>query len=200
MADQQQNNPANDDPTPMQPGVVVKPGAADSVPAQAPAAPIPEQRTIVDDTGISWTASEFIAHEKGGNWYATLAGVAVLAAAIVGLITKDYITAGIIVFCALLFGIYGARQPRQIPYRVGEEGVTVGQKHHLYEEFRSFSIAQEGAFPSIVFMPLKRFAPATTIYYDPTDEEQIINRLLDRLPFEEHKSDLLDQFLHRIRF
>jgi hypothetical protein len=35
-------------------------------------------------------------------------------------------------------------------------------------------VVPEGAFNSIVFMPLKRFAVPLSIYYDPKDEDKII--------------------------
>lgn len=153
-----------------------------------------------DDQGLSWTASEFIAHEKSASWYLSLAGVAVLGAALVYLLTRDVISAAVVLVGALFLGIYAARQPRQLEYRVDTAGIGIGPKRYGYEEFRSFSVAQEGAFSSIVFMPLKRFAPTTTIYYAPDDEDQIINLLAVRLPMEEHRGDAVENLMRRIRF
>jgi hypothetical protein len=61
-------------------------------------------------------------------------------------------------------------------------------------------VVPEGAFSSIVFMPLKRFAPLTTIYYAPEDESKIITILTDRLPFEERKAAAIDSLMKRVRF
>jgi len=196
-----------------QPGAVISPGAAPS-PTPPPPAPQPEQPAPVvppepvsqpagsqrDDQGLSWTASEFIAHEKSASWYLSLAGVAVLGAALVYLLTRDVISAAVVLVGALFLGIYAARQPRQLEYRVDTAGIGIGPKRYGYEEFRSFSVAQEGAFSSIVFMPLKRFAPTTTIYYAPDDEDQIINLLAVRLPMEEHRGDAVENLMRRIRF
>ena len=153
-----------------------------------------------EDGGISWTASEFIAHEKSGGWYLRLALVSLFIAGVVVLLTRDKISAVVVLVGAVLFGIVASRQPRQLDYSIDNEGVTIGQKRIPYEQFRSFSVVPEGAFSSIVFMPLKRFATTTTIYFAPGDEERIINLLSDRLPFEEQHHDPIEKLMRRVRF
>ncbi len=155
---------------------------------------------ISNNADVSWTASEFIAHEKSAGWYAMLGLAAVIIAAIVFLLTKDKISTTVVIFGALTLGVYGSRQPRQLDYTVDSSGIKIGQKFHAYDEFRSFAILPEGAFSSIVFMPLKRFAPLTTIYYAPADEDKIVALLAERLPLEERQLDAVDQFMRRIRF
>ena len=115
-------------------------------------------------------------------------------------LTKDSISAIAVVVGAFAFGYYGARQPRQLEYQLDSNGVTIGPKFYAYSGFRSFAIAPEGAFSSIVFMPLQRFAPLTTIYYAPDDEERIISLLSNIMPVEEHRSDFVDNLMRRIRF
>jgi hypothetical protein len=208
-------------PPAVAPGAVISPGNASNEAATTPAAETrvpdnqaqqyqsPESQTepLADepktqnpDSEIYWTASEFIAHEKSAGWYARLAGASVLLAFIVWLLTKDKISAIVVIVVALLFAIVASRQPRELQYGLDPGGVTVGQRYIPYEEFRSFSVVPEGAFLSIVFMPLKRFATITTIYFAPENEDRIVRLLTDRLPFEEHKHDLLEQFMRRIRF
>jgi hypothetical protein len=149
---------------------------------------------------VSWTASEFVAHEKSASWYGGLAIIAVIIAAFVYLLTRDPVSTVVVLVCAAALGVLGAKKPRQLQYRLDGGGITVGQKHYSYDGFRSFSVVPEGAFSSIVFMPLKRFAPLTTIYYAPADEGKIIGMLTDRLPFEEHKAAAIDSLMQRIRF
>ena len=129
-----------------------------------------------------------------------LAVVALIIAATIYAITRDLISSVVVLVGAAALGIFGARKPHQLEYRLDGSGLTVGQKHYAYEAFRSFAIVPEGAFSSIVFMPLKRFAPLTTIYYAPDDEDKIVDLLADRLPFEERKADAVDTLMHRIRF
>lgn len=156
---------------------------------------------VIDEEGsIVWTASEFIAHEKAASWYGTLALVAVIATAFVYLLTKDEISSVVVIVCALAFGFYAGRQPQQVRYVLADFGVGVGDKFYPFEEFRSFTIARDGAFSSIIFYPLKRFSTFTTIYYAPENEEQIVDILAERLPFEEHQPDPVDRLMRKVRF
>lgn len=163
--------------------------------------PFAEQTAPVDVTEpIEWTASEFIAHDKSGVWYGGLATAAVVLAGIVLLLTHDFISAGVIIFGALLFGVYANRKPRQLPYRLTHHGLDVGQRHYDLHQFRSFSIVPEGVFSSIVLMPLRRFAPLTTIYYAPEDEARIVAVLSQQLPHAEHHPDPVERLMRLIRF
>jgi drug/metabolite transporter (DMT)-like permease len=141
-----------------------------------------------------------VAHQKTPGWYGLLALVAIIISALVFLTTGDIISTSVVLIAALFFAIYAARQPRQLQYQLGDSGVTIGEKYYGFEEFRSFALVPEGAFSSIVFMPMKRFAPLRTIYYAPADEHRIVERLIDCLPFEEHQGDMVDGLMRRIRF
>ncbi len=208
--------PAGGTPSNQQPGQVIAPGqtaepastggptpppkpAEPTEPAEQPAAP-PKPTPAAADGSVSWTASEFVAHEKSTGWYAALTLVAIIITAVVFLITRDKISSGVVLVCALALAVLAARKPRQQQYTVDSGGITVGQKHFDYGMFKSFAVVPEGAFSSIVLTPLKRFAPLTTIYYAPEDEEQIVALLTDHLPFEEHKLDMVDNLMRRIRF
>ncbi len=141
-----------------------------------------------------------MAHDKSAGWYTALAVGTLLLAGGIYLLTRDFISTGVIVVAGILLGVYAGHQPRQLEYSVSHHGFTVGQKQFSYEEFRWFSIAPEGAFSSLVFMPLKRFAATTTIYYPPEAEERILTIITNHLPMEEHRSDAVDKLLRRIRF
>lgn len=160
--------------------------------------------TAIPPTGpegsITWTASEFIAHQKTPLWYLSLGVAAAVLAVIVWLLTKDVVSPAVIIIGALLLAIYGARQPRQIQYRLDQKGIHVGSRQYAYQEFRSFSIIPEGAFNSIVLTPLKRFSLLLTIYYAPEDEQKIVALLSERLPMEPRRKDAIDRLMWRIRF
>jgi hypothetical protein len=190
-----------------------------SAPAEQPAAqpsyaveaPAPDQQAPEHDynsgpasqpTGgsIAWTASELIAHSKTPGWYGTLFAAAVVIAALVWFFTKDIFSSVIVVLALGVLAAYASRTPRELEYAVDEEGLMIGQKHYDYASFKSFSIIPEGHFSSIELMPLKRFSPPITIYYDPADEDAIAGALASHLPFEHHKRDAIDQLMRRIRF
>ena len=161
---------------------------------------VSQPRTVDTGYSITWTASEFVAHQKSAQWYFVLAAIAIVSSVVVFFVTHDIVSSIVILLAAIAFGVVAARQPRELSYQLDEFGLTIGTRHYSYMEFRSFSIVQEGAFSSIVFMPLKRFMPLTTIYYDPNDEERIVELLSAVLPFEPRRHDPVDNLLWRIRF
>jgi hypothetical protein len=149
---------------------------------------------------ISWTASEFIAHDKTFGWYVGLAVVALILAAGIHLITKDLVAPAVVIVAAAFLGYFGSHKPRELEYRLDQKGVSIGERQFSYNAFRSFSVIPEGAFSSIVFMPLKRFALPLTLYYAPRDETNIVNILSNQLPLEERRPDAIDRLMRRIRF
>jgi len=152
------------------------------------------------DQEVSWTASEFIAHHKSPVWYFGLALCGSVLAALVYLITRDKITLAIILFCFLVFGIVAGRQPRILAYHLDVSGLSVGERHYPYETFKAFALVDEGTFTSLVFLPLKRFGTTLTVYFDPEDEDHILDVLSEYLPLEQGKLDLFESLMHRVRF
>ncbi len=164
--------------------------------------PIPQTDlgTSKNPTTISWTASEFVAHEKSSGWYGLLGLATLVLAAFVYLISRDAVSVAVVIVGAIFLGIYAASKPRQLEYKLDHQGLNIDTKHWSYSEFRSFSVVPEKAFSSIIFMPLKRFAVPITIYYAPEDEDKILNLLAERLPFEQPPRDAVDSLMRRIRF
>jgi hypothetical protein len=149
---------------------------------------------------ISWSASEFIHHDKSMSWY----GVAVLVIIIstVGgyLLMKDVITPIAIITLGAIMLVVGSRKPKTFNYRVSMKGLLIGEKEYSYDEFQSFSIIEEGPIESIMLIPQKRWAPALNIYFAPDDGQKIFDTLSAFLPFEQREKDMVDKFLHKIRF
>lgn len=150
---------------------------------------------------ISWTASEYIAHQKSALWYLALGIASILFAVLVYFITnRDILSVVVVLLAATVLGIYAAKKPREQHYSISASGVSIGPKIYSYGLLKTFSIINEGAFSSITFLPLKRFMPAISIYYDPQDEEKIVETLSNYLPMDVQKRDVVDNFMRRIRF
>ncbi|HSW79702.1 MAG TPA: hypothetical protein VLG47_02905 [Candidatus Saccharimonadales bacterium] len=161
--------------------------------------PVP-QPSPKNESSFKWAASEFIAHQKSIGWYSVLILVTIVVAGGVFFLTHDKISTFVILIVALVFGVAASRKPRIIEYVVDNSGLSIGQHFYEYAVFRSFAILQDGPFTSIVFMPIKRFMPLITVYYDPKDEQKIMSILSNRMPLDTHRLDFMDQFMRRIRF
>lgn len=171
---------------------------ADAIPTQFMAEEGDSLDTPESDE-VSWSASEFIAHEKTPLWYMSLAGVAAVLVLAVFFLFHDMVAAFAIIFVAILFGFLAAHKPRVLNYHIGPAGLTIDRKMYNFAEFKSFGVIDEGAFSSITFMPMKRFMPTLSIYYPPEEEETIVNALSNYLPFAPVSHDLIDRLMHRIR-
>lgn len=199
----------------MQPGETITPGtdkpsAAETAvpPTQPEATPQPIQlEQATDEPGIkieaptvSWTASEYVSHEKGASWFVMVALALVVAAVLAYVLTKDIVAVVVIAITGVTFGVFSARSPRVLNYSIGQQGVQIGQRLYPFNEFKSFAISEEGPLPSVLLMPLKRFLPPITVFFDPQNGDDIIATLSDYLPFEHKKPDAVDKFMSRIRF
>ncbi len=173
-----------------------------SQPAFTTQRPEVETGDVLSPSGneLSWTASEFIAHSKEPSWYMALFGGAFVLSLLVYVATRDVVAAVVVIVGAILFGVSASRPPRQMTYTLSQKGLAIGSRIFLYKDFRSFSVVDEGAFSSIVLMPLKRFAPPLSLYYHPADAQRIVSVLAEHLPLQEHKHDLTETLMRRIRF
>ena len=196
------------------------PQEAQPVAVEAPAPQQSEEQAVVwqfrqDDDGsdvgvqsnslashevVSWTASEYIAHEKSGSWYLVLSVTALGFAAAVWLLTRELVSPIVILVMGLAFGTFAARKPQELTYELTNSALRVGERTYPYSLFKSFTIVEEGAIHSILLMPLQRFMPPLSIYYDPVDEEKIAEALQSYLPYEDRRQDVVDRFMRKIRF
>jgi len=149
---------------------------------------------------IQWQASEFVDHDKNNNWFLLLGGATVLVCGVIYLLSGSIFSVVVIACAALAFGVTANQKPRTLRYSLLPTGLKVGDKQYRYEDFRSFSIMQDGALWSIVLQPVKRLMPLLTIYIDPNDGERIFDVLASQIPHEQHEMDGVDRFLKRIRF
>ncbi len=159
----------------------------------------PESPTDSGQT-VSWTASEFIAHEKNFGWFVLLALATAALMLVVYVMTRDIVSAAIVLIAATLFGIYAVRKPRVLPYTVDSHGIQIGNKQYPYGLFKAFSVIQEGGIRSLMLLPLKRFMPPISLYMDPEDEGRITEVLSDYLPTEQRQQDPVERLMRRLRF
>ena len=161
--------------------------------AQPPAVETPNSNEI------SWTASEFIEHKKTSGWYFVLF-LATIGLAAAAFFVADLVASIMIIVAAVLFGIIASRKPRELTYIINSSGITVGNKKFPYASFKSFSLIQEGGIQSIWLLPAKRFDPGLSIYFAPTEGQNIVNLLGTFIPYEDRKLDPVDKLMHRLRF
>ncbi len=152
------------------------------------------------DGTVTWTASEFIHHEKGIGWYGALGLVSLIVSALVYLGTKDVVSAGVMLLAAVIFGVYAGYKPRVRKYSLSYDSLQIDARTFSLQDFRYFSISHDGAITSIMLVPLKRFMLPLTLYVGVDVEQRVLEVLDNTLPLEKARTDTIDALMRRIRF
>lgn len=155
---------------------------------------------LEDTAMVQWRASEFIDHQKSPTWFLQLSVGAILVSGLMYLITRDIFSSVVVFLAFAALGFFAKQKPRTLTYSLLPTTVKIGERSYSYDDFRTFSVVQDGALFSILLQPLKRFMPPLTIYFDPQDGERIFDALAAHIPHEERAQDPIDRFMRKIRF
>jgi hypothetical protein len=148
---------------------------------------------------ISWSAPEFVMHEKSPNWFMGLIVISILIGAGIYLLTRDFLSVAVIVLALIIIGKYSLRQPKMINYTMDDHGVNIGDRNFRYDQFKHFSAVAEGDLISINFSPMKRFSlPVGACCTMGDEEDMVLDYLSDRLPIEEYRPDVFDNLIQRL--
>ncbi len=186
--------------TPVAPFSAISEPPQPAAPDVDPSQPVTESTQEDSGAHIEWTASEYITNPKSAGWFGALAIGSVVLAIVVFIVTREWLSAIIIGILGIIVGIFAARQPQTLSYRIDSNGLQVGDKFYPYGSFKTFSVAREHAIGFIQLLPLKRFMPPLVIHYAPEDEDRIAEVLASYLPYEEHKADMVDSLTRKLRF
>jgi len=161
---------------------------------QDPVASESKQKTV------AWQATEFIEHHHGSSWYAVLALSTLAIAAIVFFSSShDYIAAFIILVLGAVVGMYASHKPGTASYEITHDGLKINDKTYRYGDYKSFAVINEGDLSSVNLIPLKRFLPPVSAYFDNKDEQKITNALGGHLPYEPRQLDSIERLSRRLR-
>jgi hypothetical protein len=149
---------------------------------------------------VKWTASEYVDHAKGPAWFALMGVALFVIVGVLYFVTKDLLASVLVGLAGITFGVFAGRRPQVLEYSISPGGITIGQRTHTFDDFKSFSLTESGPLPAILLLPLKRFLPPITIFYDPKEEDKIIDALADYLPHEDREPDVVDRLMSKIRF
>lgn len=149
---------------------------------------------------FKWTAVDSFSAKKRIGWYLALLTVTIVFSLIVYLLTKDKITVSVIIVCGVLLGFYAAKKPKDVSYAIDDKGFSIGSKHYLFDNFRSFELVIEEDNISAVLIPLRRFLPYTYINFNSEIQNSILPPLYDNLPHESKRVDIIERTFRRIGF
>ena len=147
---------------------------------------------------ITWEAEEYVVKTHNFWWYLGLFFVAVALSAL-AIFFKGWTFLILIILSVITILVYSLRPPRKIHYQLDNKGLTEGNQHHAYEEFRAFGILKEDSHYSAILIPKKRFGLQVKVYFPEGSGEMIVDQLGNHLPMEEIKLDFLDKIVNFLR-
>jgi hypothetical protein len=149
---------------------------------------------------ITWSAAEYIEHQKSPMWFATVFLAIVVATAIVYLITEDLISSVAILIIGVAFTAFAGRPPQTLEYSLDGTGVHIDTKSYPYSRFRSFAILDDQPVPTIMLIPIRRFDLPINLHFDGADGDKIVDILGKFLPGEQRNAPPVDRLMSKIRF
>jgi hypothetical protein len=209
MDEQQKNEPQVPPSVPEEPPVNIVQQAPLEVPEvlpQTPATPPslftkPESSQQKNgDRNVTWTASGSNIYQKSASWYLVLLVSTIALACLLYFFTKSIVTPVVVIACGIIFGVYGNRRPDELEYTLDRQGIRIGSRHYLYDEFRLFVVTPDLPIHEVLLMPTKRFMPPLSVQYGADIENKVLGVLAEHLPFEERQPDLIDSLMHRMHF
>jgi hypothetical protein len=162
-----------------------------------------EPKSVDDQPGqviLSWSASEFVQHDKSNRWYFNLGVGAVTVAILTFVITRQILSAVVILLMAVMFGLYGRTKPKTLQYAVQTDGIIVGNDFLTYDTIKSFSVIAENGMPYVQILLQKRLSIPVNIYADPAQLDQVATILGQYIPYDQKKRDIADIISSRLRF
>lgn len=158
------------------------------------AAPAPAAKNV------SWEAPEYIEHHHGAGWYTALLAVTLALATIVYFVSsRDLIATIIVLILGVIVGAFARYKPGIAKYEINSVGLSINGKTYRYGDYKSFAIIREGVLSSASLLPMKRFTPPVTAYFEPSEEKTMVAALGDYLPYEDRKLDAVERLSRRLR-
>jgi hypothetical protein len=149
---------------------------------------------------VSWEASEFIEHHHGSGWYTLLVISTILLAVIdFFLSSRDIVASIIIIALGVVVGMFASHKPEVAKYEITNSGLKVNDKVYKYGDYKSFAVIDEGPLSSLNLIPLKRFLPPVSAYFEDKDEKKITDALGNYLPYEPRQLDGIERLSRRLR-
>lgn len=158
--------------------------------------PTSQNSSPLDDAEVvQWQAPEYIHRYKSPLWYGLflLVTVALVAAAI--FLMQSITFAVLILVMAFALFVYSARPPHMMNYTLSEKGLYINDTLHGFAEFKAFGILRDTDHFSLELVPVRRFRPRVSVYFNETEGEAIVDILGTRLPMQDIEPDAFDKIV-----
>jgi hypothetical protein len=159
-----------------------------------------EQAMISSQDRFVWETPAFEKHIRGRAWYFAFAVLAVLLIAY-AVWTANFLFAFIIFLSAIIMLLVGGQEPRNVLVQVGDNGVVIDGRLHLFQELGNFGIVYQPPISKVLYLE-PRATLSQRLRVDLADQDPIELRnhlrqfVQEDLDLQgEHLSDILGRLL-----
>jgi hypothetical protein len=159
-----------------------------------------EEVMIGSQDRFVWEMPAFQRYERGKTWYFGLAVLAVLMIAY-AVWTANFLFAFIIFLSAIILLLVGVQDPRRVLVQVGNNGIVVDGKLHLFQDIGNFAIIYQPPLSKVLYLePKATLAQRLRLELMDQDPVELRSHLRQYLREDldlqgEHLSDILGRLL-----
>ena len=150
---------------------------------------------ITGDVLHEWTIQEYDQHERGTWWYILMLSVGLVLVAY-GLFTQNFLFSLIIILAAIILFLQSHQSPLQVPFRIAELGLMVGNRFYPYTELERFYIIYNPSEVKTLFIETKSVLRPTLrvplLDQDPVTVRQTLLEFLEE-DMEKEQEPLADR-------
>lgn len=159
-----------------------------------------EDAMISSQDRFVWEMPAFDKHERGKTWYFGLAVLSVLLIAY-AVWTANFLFAFIIFLSAIIILLVGSQEPRHILVQIGDNGIVVDGKLHLFQDIGNFGIVYQPPMAKVLYIePKATLAQRMRLELIDQDPVELRSHLRQYLQEDldlqgEHLSDIIGRLL-----
>ena len=156
------------------------------------------KRANYDEAIVSWTAPEYIRHEKGEKWF-LIAGVFMLAFVIYGLFTNAWTFSLALVVVSAVYYLLHFEHPNNVEVIISDMGIKVGKRVYPYNKIQAFWIIYHP--PHVETLNIRtgsKLLPDISIQLNGQDPAPIREYLAGQIPEWEGKEENFTDILVRL--
>lgn len=158
---------------------------------------MPETTTKIDNPNIEkilleWSSPARPYKERTREFYTTVASIAFLLGIIL-LLLKEFLLIGVIIAFTFLSYVLSSVKPENVVHQITTKGIRTDNKLFPWDEFTYFWLKKEFNQEMVIVKLAQGVPGAILMVINPSQKEQIINLISDKIPLETPSDSFVDR-------
>ncbi len=142
-----------------------------------PVSPETAEAMVLAQDSFVWEVPSFQKHDRGRGWYVIMILLAVFLVAY-AVYTANFLFAFLILLMSLLLLLTNRQEPVPMLVQLGQNGIVINGKLHMYEDLDTFSIIYQPPVIKVLYIETRNvLTPRLRITLDDQDPVSIRHHL-----------------------